>query len=148
MKSSVNAEIPDEIVQPARVEAVSVLVEFVSAHARERTFEDERIRGIGLAVEEAVNNIIRYACCGQEGEISISCSTHDSGALCINIADTGAPFNMLLASTFPEVQDLVDGGAIPPTGMMKKYIKNIEYIRGRNRNTLIFLVSPTLLTRR
>jgi anti-sigma regulatory factor (Ser/Thr protein kinase) len=141
MKESREKEIPDDMVQPARADAIPALVEFVCAHAWETGFDDERIREIGLATEEALNNIIRFACRGREAEIHISCGVHDSGALFVHITDTGEPFNMLLASTFPEANDFVEAGQVPSTRLMKRTIKNIEYIRGSDKNSLIFVVS-------
>jgi anti-sigma regulatory factor (Ser/Thr protein kinase) len=134
--------IADEITQPALAEAIPTLVEFVSTHAWEAGFEDERIREIGLAVEEALQNIVSFACADGQGEIRISCTVHDSGALLIDIVDTGAPFNMLLVDTFPETEDFFEPGKAPSTKIMKQAIKNIEYRRGSGRNTLVFTITP------
>ena len=135
-------EVPNEIVQPALADAIPTLVEFVSAHAWEAGFEDTRIQEIGGAVEEALRNIVNFACPDGAGEICISCTVHDSGALLINIVDTGAPFNMLLVDTFPETEDFFKPGEAPSIRVMKRAIKNIEYRRGSDRNTLVFTVSP------
>ncbi len=133
---------PDEIVQPAKEEAIPALVEFTTTQAWEAGFDDERIRGIGLAVDEALRNILEFARFDGDGEIRVSISTHDSGAMIIHIVDNGAPFNMLLAGTFPEVEKALESDPMPSTKVMKKAIKNIEYIRGTNKNMLIFTVSP------
>jgi anti-sigma regulatory factor (Ser/Thr protein kinase) len=133
---------PDEIAKPAVADAIPALVEFVSHHAWEAGFGDERVRNIGLATEEALRNILSFACPGGSGEISISCSVHDSGSLIIHIMDTGVPFNMLLAGTFPEIDNVAETEKAPSTRVMKRVIKNIEYIRGRDKNTLIFTISP------
>jgi serine/threonine-protein kinase RsbW len=135
-------EVPNEITQPARADAIPTLLKFVSTHAWEAGFEDTRIQEIGGAVEEALRNIVGFACPDGAGEIRISCTVHDSGALLINIVDTGAPFNMLLVDTFPETEDFFKPGEAPSTRVMKKAIKNIEYRRGSDRNTLVFTVSP------
>jgi anti-sigma regulatory factor (Ser/Thr protein kinase) len=140
-KRSENA-ISDEITQPALADAIPTLVEFVSTHAWEAGFGDERIREIGLAVEEALQNIVSFACADGQGEIRINCTVHDSGALLIDIVDTGAPFNMLLVDTFPETKDFFEPEKSPSTKIMKKVIKNIEYRRGSNRNTLVFTITP------
>jgi anti-sigma regulatory factor (Ser/Thr protein kinase) len=134
--------ISDEITQPALADAIPTLVEFVSTHAWEAGFEDERIREIGLAVEEALQNIVSFACADGTGEIRITCDVRDSGALIIEIVDTGAPFNMLLVGTFPEAEDFFEPGKAPSTKIMKKAIKDIEYRRGSDRNTLVFTVTP------
>lgn len=131
-----------EITRRAQEDAIPALVEFATAHAWEAGFDDERVRGIGSAVEEALRNILKFACPEGKGEIGLSISTHDSGSLIIHIVDTGAPFNMLLAGTFPEIEAVAGPGPVPSTKVMKKAIKNIEYIRGTNKNMLIFTVSP------
>jgi anti-sigma regulatory factor (Ser/Thr protein kinase) len=142
MKKEPAGEVPEEITRPALAEEIPALVEFVSTHTWEAGFKDERIQEIGLAVEEALQNIVNYACPDGTGEIRMSCTRHDSGALLITIIDTGRPFNMLLASTFPETEDFFDPGKTPSTTVIKKAIKNIEYRRGSGRNTLVFTVSP------
>ncbi|OGP53888.1 MAG: hypothetical protein A2Y65_01540 [Deltaproteobacteria bacterium RBG_13_52_11] len=142
MKKGAEEEVPNEITQPALTAAIPTLVEFVSTHAWEAGFEDGRVREIGLAVEEALHNIVSFACPDGAGEIRISCTAHDSGALLIDIVDTGAPFNMLLVDTFPETEDFFEPEKVPSIRVMKKAIKNIEYRRGSDRNTLVFTVTP------
>ena len=140
MNRNDNENVPDEITKPARSDMIPDLVEFVSKHAWEAGFDDEKIRQINLAVEEALGNIVQFACCDGKSEITISCSVHDSGAIIIHITDTGVPFNMLIASSFPEAGDFAKPGQIPSTKMMKKGIGNIEYRRAANRNMLIFTI--------
>ena len=142
MKRRSEGEVPHEIIQPALADAIPTLVEFVSTHAWEAGFDDAQIQEIGLAVGEALQNIVSFACFEGQGEIRMSCDVHESGALIINIVDTGAPFNMLLAGTFPETVDFFGPGKTPSTKVMKKVIKNIEYRRGAGRNTLVFTITP------
>lgn len=137
-------KIPEEITKPATADAIPAFVEFASTHAWEAGFADERIREISRAVEEALRNIVTFACADGTGEIRMSCNVHESGTLIINIVDTGAPFNMLLAGTFPEAKDFFEPGKEPSTRVMKKMIQNIEYRRGSDRNTLVFTIPPDL----
>jgi anti-sigma regulatory factor (Ser/Thr protein kinase) len=145
MKRGPLNEIPEEITVSARADSVAALIEFVSTHAWECGFQDEAINKINLAVKEALDNILYFACSNGEGEIRIVCSIHNSGALQINIADTGKPFNVLLSGTFPEADDFTEPGRKPSTKVMKKVIKNVEYRREIDRNVLIFIVSKDLL---
>ena len=142
MKRRPEDAVPEEITKPAVADAIPDLITFVSTHAWEAGFEDERIREIEGAVEEALQNIVRFACADGTGEIRIACDVHDSGALIITIVDTGKPFNMLLANTFPEAEDFFEPGETPSTKVMKKVVKNIEYRRGTDRNTLVFTITP------
>jgi anti-sigma regulatory factor (Ser/Thr protein kinase) len=131
-----------EITRPATPDSIGALVEFVVTHSREAAFDDQRVAGIGRATEEALLNIIRFACPQGTEEVRISCTFHDSGSLIVNIVDTGVPFNMLLAGTFFETEDFFEQGKEPSTKIMKKEIKNIEYRRGSAVNTLVFTISP------
>jgi len=131
----------DSIKRPAQTAFVPELAGFVRAMARECGYSDNTIKELGLATEEAAGNIIRFACSEEEGEIEISCSVHDNGALYITITDTGVPFNMLLAGTFPETDDFFVPGEKPSTKVMKRAARNIEYKRNSDRNILIFTVS-------
>ena len=142
MKRKPEDELPEKLTKPAVADAIPSLVTFVSNHAWEAGVEDERIREIGRAVEEALQNIVTFACPDGAGEIRISCDVHDSGALIITIVDTGRPFNMLLVGTFPETEDFFEHGKTPSTRVMKKVVKNIEYRRGSDRNTLVFTITP------
>jgi serine/threonine-protein kinase RsbW len=143
MKRQSENAIEDEMIKPALTDEIPALVTFVSSHAWEAGFEDERIREIERAIEEALQNIVRFACTEGRGEIHIACDVHDSGALIITIVDTGKPFNMLLVGTFPETEDFFEPGKAPSISVMKKVIKNIEYRRGSDRNTLVFTIYPS-----
>ena len=144
MEIDFGKNLTNEIKAQVSTEAVPLFLDFVSRHAWEAGFDDEKISQISLAVEEALGNIMNFACTDGAGEITISCNTHESGALIINITDTGVPFNMLIASTFPEAGDFTKSGQIPSTKIMKKAIGNIEYRRDVDRNILIFTVMRML----
>jgi anti-sigma regulatory factor (Ser/Thr protein kinase) len=135
-------ELAHEMTQQALPTTIPLFIEFVHQHAWETGCDETRIQEIGLAVQEALQNIITFACTDGAGKISLSCTTQDSGALIITMVDTGAPFNMLLADTFSETADFFEPGKIPSTNLMKKAIKNIEYRRGADRNTLVFTIAP------
>lgn len=141
MMKNNNENQPDVITRPAREDSIVDLAAFVGTIARECGYRDETIDELSRATEEAALNIIRFACSDIQAQISISCLVHDNGALYITITDTGRPFNMLLAGTFPETQDFFEPGEKPSTKIMKKAARNIEYKRSGNQNMLIFTVS-------
>ena len=136
-----NEAVPDTITRPARESSIPDLAAFVRSMATECGYRDETVDGLGQAAEEAASNIIRFACRGRQAEISITCLIHENGALYITITDTGEPFNMLLAGTFPEADDFFSGGEKPSTKIMKRAAKNLEYKRNADKNILIFTVS-------
>jgi anti-sigma regulatory factor (Ser/Thr protein kinase) len=142
MKKNLEEKVPDKIIQPAVADSIPSLVEFVAAQVYETGMEDAKIHAIKLGMEEVLQNIIEFACLEGTEEITISCEALDSGAMLIHIWDTGKPFNMLLAGTFPEVEEIAKHEKIPSTKMLKKAVKNIEYIRGTNKNILILTIPP------
>jgi anti-sigma regulatory factor (Ser/Thr protein kinase) len=146
MKKSFDEIIPSEVKVSAQRESIPTIVDFVVSHILDMAFEEKRIEQIRLALEEALGNIVRFACPTGEEEIRVTCSAHEMGALIVDIVDTGVPFNMLLVSTFPEtVGDFFDPASLPSTKAMKRHIKNIEYRRdGANgSNILAWVVWPT-----
>jgi len=144
MRKNIDEKEPDKIIQPAIPDSIPSLVEFVSAQAFETGMDDEKIQALGLAIQEVAQNIIEFACADGKGEITITCEFVDSGAFLIHVWDTGVPFNMLLAGTFPEVEAITKHEKIPSTKMLKKAVKNIEYIRGKDKNILILTIPPVL----
>ncbi len=144
MKKPFDEKIRHEVTVKARQDAIPRVIEFVSSFAREMVFDEKRIGEIGLALEEALGNIVRFACPTGDEEIRVSCGAHEMGALLVDIVDSGAPFNMLVVSTFPEVvADSADSTAIPSTRVMKRVVRNIEYRRdgGEKTNILAWVVS-------
>ena len=141
MKTRETDAAPDAIRRPAEASFVPEFVDFVRGMGLECGYGDNTVKDLGLATEEAVNNIIHFACREIAAEIEISCTIQDTGALYITFTDTGAPFNMLLASTFPEADDFSGPGEKPSTKIMKRAARNIEYKRNSDKNILIFTVS-------
>ena len=130
-------ELRAQITRPARPEAIPEITEFVCSYARDMAFGEKKIGDIGLALEETLGNILRFACLqGTEG-ISVTCDANDMGALLVNIVDSGVPFNMLVMSAFPEAVGVTGQGDMPPTKALKRAVKDIEYRRDGERKTNI-----------
>jgi serine/threonine-protein kinase RsbW len=145
MKKSLDEKVPAEITVPATSEGIQTIIDFVSSHALEMVFEQKRVDQISQALQEALGNIVRFACPEGTEQIKVTCSAHEMGALLVDIVDSGVPFNMLVVSTFPETaDDYADPASIPSTKLMKRFIKNIEYRRdGENKaNILAWVVWP------
>ena len=142
MSEESSANLAGRIKRPARADAVPVFEEFVVAHAREVGYEERRVLEIGAALVETVDNILRFACADGTREISVECTEHEMGMLIIDIRDTGSPFNMLVASSFPSTADFVEPGERLSTVRMKRAFKNIEYRRdgGRGENILLCVI--------
>ena len=142
MKKDLDEKNQEKIIQPAVPASIPALVEFVRIHAYETGMEDGKIEALKRGVQEALENILEFACPEGNKEITISCESVDSGAMLIHIWDTGKPFNMLLAGIFPEVEAISKHEKIPSTRLLKKAVKNIEYIRGTDKNILILTLPP------
>jgi anti-sigma regulatory factor (Ser/Thr protein kinase) len=144
MKKSLEEKAVPEITRPAREDAVPDLIGFVCEQADEMMFGEERIAQVRGALEEALGNIVRFACPAGSETITITAAVHDSGALLLDIVDTGVPFNMLVMSAFPETTDFADPGSLPSTKKMKKAIRNIEYRRDGDlkKNILAWVIHP------
>jgi anti-sigma regulatory factor (Ser/Thr protein kinase) len=144
MKKPFDEESRREMTVPATSDSIEGLIDFVLSYAEEMAFDEKRIDQIRLALEEALGNIVRFACTGGEETIKVSCDAHEMGALLVDVVDSGKPYNMLVVSTFPEVAaHSAEPTSIPSTKAMKRYIKNIEYRRdGASRtNILAWVVS-------
>jgi anti-sigma regulatory factor (Ser/Thr protein kinase) len=139
MSEDAGAKLAGRITRPARADAIPILKEFVVDHAREVGYEEHRVLEIGAALVETVDNILRFACADGTREISIECTEHEMGMLVIDIRDTGSPFNMLVASSFPSTADFVEPGQRLSTVKTKRAFKNIEYRRDGEQGINILL---------
>jgi anti-sigma regulatory factor (Ser/Thr protein kinase) len=139
MGKSFGQEMPDEIKLPAQIGSIPALLEFVSEQAREVGFDEGRAHGIVTAIEEALLNVINFACGENEGEIQIKCGTHGEDSFLIEIIDSCRPFNMLAATSFPDTEDFAEAAAEHKlsTNKLKRIIKNIEYRRDPKNSTNI-----------
>lgn len=134
-----------EIKLPAHIDSVAGLLGFVSTQAKEVGFNEQRIQDIATAIEEALLNIINFACREGKGEIEIKCGTHGEDTFLIDIVDSCRPFNMLAATSFPESEDFAEGAGKHrlSTKKLKRIIRNIEYRRDpkNNQNILCCMVA-------
>jgi anti-sigma regulatory factor (Ser/Thr protein kinase) len=143
MQRSDGAASLDEITLPAKMDSIPALVDFVRTRAWEGAFDDEKIESVGLAVTEALENIVRFACHGGTEEITIRCTFYDAPALGVDIIDSGEQFNMLISDAFPDTEDFLEPGPKPSLKMLKKGIKNIEYRRDpKNKTNILALIIP------
>jgi anti-sigma regulatory factor (Ser/Thr protein kinase) len=80
---------------PAALHALPQIVTCVATYAAAAGFPPARVAEIELAVGEALTNICAYAYPQGRGEVEVQC-THGAGPqLCIDIIDTGVPFDPL-----------------------------------------------------
>jgi serine/threonine-protein kinase RsbW len=128
---------------PASLYALSKGVAFVADYASAAGFSPARVAEIELAVGEALTNICAYAYPGGEGAVEVQC-THGAGPrLCIDIVDSGVPFDPL--SVPPP--DLRGDPVEHTTGglgvfLLRSMVDEMTYRRDQNRNVLHLVILP------
>jgi anti-sigma regulatory factor (Ser/Thr protein kinase) len=148
MEKSFGEELDIEIKLPARVESVPALLDFVVRHGKETGLDESKAKQVATGIEEALLNIITFASEEGDGEIEIRCGTFGEDKFLIDIIDSCKPFNMLIATTFPETEDFAQGPELHrlSTAKLKKVIKNVEYRRDfkKGQNILACIVSKSV----
>jgi anti-sigma regulatory factor (Ser/Thr protein kinase) len=126
---------------PAALHALSQGVTFVADYASAAGFSPARVAEIEMAVGEALTNICTYAYPGGEGAVEVQC-THDAGPrLCIDIVNSGVPFDPLSAPA----PDLRADPVERPTGglaifLLRSMVDEMTYRREQNQNVLHLVI--------
>jgi anti-sigma regulatory factor (Ser/Thr protein kinase) len=140
--------IPATITLPATLDSLYESMSFVSSHAEEHGFSDERISEIELALEEVLVNIFNYAYkdSGLEGNVEITCRLADAQSFVIEITDSGVPFNIFTVRE-PDVTAEIDKRPIGGLGVffVKRLMDEVHYRREAEKNILTLTVRKTEL---
>jgi len=140
--------IPATITLPATLDSLYESMNFVSFHAREQGFSNERISEIELALEEVLVNIFNYAYkdSGLDGNVEITCTLADAQSFVIEIADSGVPFNIMTVCE-PDVTAEIDKRPIGGLGVffVKRLMDEVHYRREPEKNILTLIVRKTKL---
>lgn len=125
---------------PARPEEIASAICWVTSFAVRVGFAPQAVRGIELAIEEALVNICSYAYDGRSGSIVVECANYGTSGLRVQISDRGKPFDVV-ASPAP---DLCDDLARRPIGglgihLMRAFADVARYRRCGDANVLILL---------
>ncbi|MBW1909826.1 MAG: ATP-binding protein [Deltaproteobacteria bacterium] len=131
-----------KIKEPAILEHLERLLEFVSGCAKEKGFTSKRIKEIELATEEALVNIFNYAYAEGPGDVEIKCGLDGDDRLVIEILDTGTPFNPLSLSEPDLTADVADreiGGL--GVFFIREMVDEVQYRRDAGRNILTLRAS-------
>lgn len=142
-KQTFTMEIIDEIKEPASLDSMNKLIDFVTHRADQLGYSKERIGEMERAFTEVLTNVINYAYGETSGEIQISYTIDRIDRMVFKIIDWGKSFNMLLASD-PLFKDefLKQGIPQPSTRLIKKLTDTVEYQRLENMNYLLATFSP------
>lgn len=132
-----------KITLAAKSENLPRFLEYIKEEARRAGFSDKGVHDIQLAAEEAVVNVINYAYpAGKGGDIELSCALKE-GALEIQIADSGIPFNPLERAE-PDINAPLAERGIGGLGiyMFRRLMDTVAYRREDDRNILTLLKRP------
>jgi len=124
----------------AKLENLGRFIESVSDCAKARGFEQEEIRKIELAAEEALVNIFRYAYPERPGDVEVSCKL-DEGRFTLEIIDSGIPFD-LTAIPDPDVTAGIQERETGGLGIffIKKMMDEVRYRRENDQNILTLII--------
>jgi serine/threonine-protein kinase RsbW len=127
----------------AKTSALSAVLEFVQAGAREAKLLEARIGELNLLVEEALVNVCRHAYPDHtQGSMTVTWSIPAPGELRVEIADQGVAFNPLLADA-PDLTLNLERRPVGGIGifLLKRFANSLTYCRENGWNRLTFGVS-------
>ena len=128
---------------PAEIGNVPVFLEHVRQCAQRVALDPGRVAELELAVEEAVANVCTHGYPQGGGDVEIRCSMEAGGRrLCVEIADSGEPFDVGAAAG----PDLTGGLEDRPVGglgihLIRQLADEIHYERSGDRNILRIMIS-------
>ncbi len=126
---------------PAAMENLPRFLSFSAEAATRQGFPPARRNQIGLALEEALVNIISYAYAGDRGRISLEARPRDDGSLAFLIRDRGRPFNPL-AKADPDLDSELAERPVGGLGiyLIRQFSDETDWQRCENENrlTLVF----------
>jgi len=129
-----------EIKVQAKIANLAMVVQSVSACAKETGVSAEKLMHIELATEEAVANICNYAYPQGAGDIEVRCQA-DENFFTIEIVDSGIPFDPT-AMPDPDISKDIAKRPIGGLGVffIKKMTDDVKYRREDGRNILILII--------
>ena len=130
-------EIGASLTVPAKIDALSECLKFVTAHAVEAGFTPSRLSEIELVVEEVVSNICRHGYDDEPGQLELRCRRVDARRLLVEFIDCGRPFDILAAPP-PDLTVGVDQREVGGLGvpLIRAMVDEASYRREGNRNIL------------
>ncbi len=126
----------DSLRLPARLDSIAKFQAFARAKIQQWGFEKLTSK-LELALEEILINIVRYAYPGNGGDVQVTYSLQDDGALRLEVVDWGTPFNPLTRQSLDPHQDLrsrpIGGWGIT---LVRQMADSIEYSFEDGKNIL------------
>jgi anti-sigma regulatory factor (Ser/Thr protein kinase) len=130
---------------PAELQVLPQGVAFVADYATAAGFAPDRVAEIELAVGEVLTNICAYAYPTSGGDVEVQC-THDAGPrLCIDIIDSGVPFDPLAVpppDLLADPEERITGGL--GIFLLRSMVDEMTYRRDHDQNVLRLVIVPRL----
>jgi len=122
---------------PATRDNLSTMMETVTQCAEAQGADAKQLGHIELALEEALVNVVSYACPDGTGKMEVRCSRDEQKRFVIEILDSGPPFDPL-SKEDPDVTAAMGDREIGGLGIffMKQLMDSIEYARQNDKNIL------------
>lgn len=116
-------------------------MELVSTSAEKQGFDPERVTEIGVATEEALVNICKYAYKDKVGEVKVTCMVDDDNRFVIEIEDAGIPFDVFSVAD-PELTEDISERKVGGLGVfiIRELMDDIQYRREDNKNILKLII--------
>ena len=124
----------------AKLANLAMVVQSVSACAKEAGVGAEKLMHVELATEEALANICNYAYPQGAGEVVVRCKA-DEGLFTIEIVDSGIPFDPT-ARPDPDLTKDITERPLGGLGVffVKKLMDGVKYRRENGRNILVLTI--------
>ena len=124
----------NEITLDAEVEKVTEAIDFVTNQAEELPFSIKEKHQLGIAVDEIVSNVARYAYQDKKGKMALRIET-DSSGITITVTDSGIPYNPLEKED-PDITLSAEERGIGGYGIfiVKKIMDEVTYEYKDNKN--------------
>ncbi len=128
---------------PAELRVLPQGVTFVADYATAVGFAPDRVAEIELVVGEVLTNICAYAYLQGRGDVEVQC-THDAGPrLCIDIVDSGVPFDppaVPLPDLLADPEERTTGGL--GIFLLRSLVDELTYRRDYDQNVLRLVIVP------
>lgn len=127
----------------AKVENLAIVTEFVEECADRIGLDAKKRFGLLIAVEEAFINICSYAYPDGEGDATFLLG-QENAALVLEIADSGAPFDILSIPDPDTTLDIMDREVGGLGGyFIRKFTDEVSYRRENGHNILRMVLRRT-----
>lgn len=124
---------------PANLDQLHLMLEWIQMRFKDAGFDEQTLKKVELASEEAIVNIILHGYADQLGQITVEVKQRENpDALVLTFRDQAPPFNPLEHNTGFDPDIPLEEREIGGLGifLMRQYMDDIEYKREGSANVL------------